>query len=152
MSYRQSNMKKPPRDTSLLSSVFRIFKDSSAQKTVKKTQQSRVHKQERQPAQSSSGAEFPYRAAEIVVEDCCCDAVRALSGTRFLLNKVPHIPLRDCTSRKCTCVYVRYNDRRVDYGDRRAAYSTLTNAYTTIGNSERRGSRGRRADDVRLNQ
>jgi hypothetical protein len=143
-------MKKTSKNSSFLSGVFRIFKSSPTPKAMKTAQRARI--QEKHNKQSPGGTDFPYRAAEIVVEDCACDAVRVLTGNRFLLDEVPHIPVANCTSRKCTCTYVRHKDRRNKYEERRAEFSALTNAYTTIGNSERRGSAGRRADDAPLSQ
>lgn len=143
-------MKKPPKNASFLSGVFSIFKGKPTPNAVKSAQ--RVRGQDKQRRQGSGSTDFPYRAAEIVIEDCACDAVRGLAGNRFLLDEVPHIPVADCTSRKCTCTYLRHNDRRNKYEERRAEFSALTNAYAATGNSERRGSAGRRADDALLSQ
>ena len=119
---------------------------------MKKAQQTRARIQQTQHRPSPSEAEHPFRAAEIVVDDCACDAVKPLAGTRFLMDEVPHLPVRECTSRKCTCVYLRHPDRRNVFDIRRAQYSTRTNAYTAVGNPERRASLGRRADDAPLSQ
>jgi hypothetical protein len=107
---------------------------------------------EKHSRQSASEMDFPYRAAEIVIQKNACKAVLGLTGNRFLMDEVPHIPVPDCTSRKCTCTYLRHNDRRNKNGNRRAEFSKLTNAYAVIGNSERRGVRGRRVDDMPLHQ
>ena len=135
-------MKKPPKNASILSGVFRIFKSKPGPGAMRTAQRLR-----NQDKQNPGATDFPYRAAEIVVEENACDAVRPLAGNRFLLDDVPHIPLAECTSRKCTCTYVRHRDRRNKYQERRAEFSALTNAYVTTGNSERRASGGRRADD-----
>ena len=145
-------MKKTSKGSSFLSSVVGIFTDSSTQKAMKKAQQMRTRIQAGQHRRSPSEAEHPYRAAEIVADDCACDAVKPLTGTRFLMDEVPHIPVRGCTSRKCNCAYVRHLDRRNTIDIRRAQYAALTNAYTTSGNTERRASFGRRADDAPLTQ
>ncbi|MCB1687492.1 MAG: hypothetical protein KDI33_03365 [Halioglobus sp.] len=142
-------MKKTSRDSSFLSGVFRIFKSSPARGTMKTAQKARERVLEKHSRQSASERELPYRAAEIVVQKSACEAVMGLTGTRFLMDEVPHIPVPDCTSRKCTCTYLRHEDRRNKFGNRRAEFSKLTNAYAVIGNSERRAvSGGRRFDDV----
>lgn len=143
-------MKKPPKNASFLSGVFSIFKSKPTPSAMKTAQRTRG--QDKRNKQGSGGTDFPYRAAEIVIEDCACDAVRGLAGNRFLLDEVPHIPVADCTSRKCTCTYIRHKDRRNKYQERRAEFSALTNAYVKTGHSERRGSAGRRADDAPLGQ
>lgn len=90
---------------------------------------------------------YPYRAAEIVGDQGACAAAAAIAEKRFLLHEVPRIPLADCTSRKCTCTYVRYKDRRSWTTNRRAEFSMHTRLYGTLGNSDRRRKTGRRADD-----
>jgi hypothetical protein len=140
-------MKKTPKNSSLLSSMLTIFSRKPAKTTMKTVQKGSVRVVTKHNKKKYSGVDYPYRAAEIVVADPGCDAARVLAGTRFLLRDVPHIPLPECTSRKCACTYVRYLDRRNQHMDRRAEFSILTNVYSTIGNEERRRRIGRRADD-----
>lgn len=55
----------------------------------------------------------PFAGAEVIPrKDCCCDAVRAIAGRRFLSREVPLIPLRDCDQPNCACTYRRYAERR----------------------------------------
>lgn len=41
-----------------------------------------------------------------------CSSVKKLSRIRFLASKVSFLPLWDCDSKACTCIYVHYKDRR----------------------------------------
>ena len=58
----------------------------------------------------------PYHGVEIKACGPACDAVKRLSGKRFLADEAPLIPLSECTLKggACdTCVYVHFDDRRV---------------------------------------
>tara|TARA_R110002049_G_scaffold67693_5_gene175756 strand:- start:3912 stop:4355 length:444 start_codon:yes stop_codon:yes gene_type:complete len=145
-------MKKTSKTPTLLSGIIGIFKSKPTKSSMESAQRTRARVHEKHGRHSGPERDSPYRAAEIVVAQGACEPVRALAGTRYLLREVPHIPVTDCASRKCTCTYIHHPDRRNMDGDRRAHYDTLTNAYTTTGHSERRGSNGRRADDMPLGQ
>lgn len=57
----------------------------------------------------------PYHGVEIKACGPACDAVKRLSGKRFLADEAPLIPLSECTLKSggCdTCVYVHFDDRR----------------------------------------
>jgi len=144
------SMKKTSSGPSFLSSVLSIFSRKAVKSTRKVAQQVSPRQQAKHDRQAFSGVKYPYRAVAIMIGDCACEPVRALSGTRFLVSDAPHVPLPGCTVRKCGCTYERYLDRRNQNGDRRAEYSALTSVYTTIGNTERRRRRERRAADLAL--
>jgi hypothetical protein len=97
--------------------------------------------------QTSSATSDRYRSAEIVFEECACDAVMTISGTRFLVNDVPRIPVSDCTLPNCKCSYVRYNDRRSWTEERRALFSLRTKVYAASSDEERRKKSDRRVDE-----
>ncbi|CAA0100932.1 Uncharacterised protein [Halioglobus japonicus] len=145
-------MKKMSKRPALLSGIFGIFKSKPTKTSMKSAQRMRARVQQKHGKHCAGGQDSPYRAAEIVVKEGACDTAKALAGTRFLMREVPHIPVVDCVSRRCTCTYLHHSDRRNKDGDRRAHFDTLTSAYVTTGHSERRGSRGRRADDRPLGQ
>ena len=45
--------------------------------------------------------------------DRCCDAVKALSGQRFLSEEAPLLPLAECSNPQgCRCVYEHFDERR----------------------------------------
>ena len=96
---------------------------------------------------SSSQAESRYRAASILASRCACDAVRIVEGRRYLAAEAPRLPLQDCSAERCTCRYVRYEDRRSSQGDRRALYSLQTDLYGLSGQPDRRTRQGRRRAD-----
>jgi hypothetical protein len=88
-----------------------------------------------------------YRAASILASRCACDAVRIVEGKRYLAAQAPRLPLQDCSADRCTCRYVRHEDRRSSQGDRRALYSLQTNLYGVDGQPDRRRRQGRRRAD-----
>jgi len=47
-----------------------------------------------------------------------CASVKSLQGKHFLASEVSSLPLSRCSSKKCRCTYVHYQDRR-DGEDRR---------------------------------
>ena len=98
-------------------------------------------------AVSASQAASRYRAASILVSRCACDAVKIVEGKRYLAAEAPMLPLQDCSADRCTCRYVRHEDRRSSQGDRRALYSLQTDLYGMEGQPDRRRKRGRRLAD-----
>ena len=111
--------------------------------TARKTS-ARIHTKRQQRANMDQADD--YRSAEIQIQDCACDAVKKLGGTRFLLGDVPLIPVPDCTSSECKCSYTKYKDRRSWSADRRAHF-TLHNESRNADSSERREKEGRRTSD-----
>ena len=81
----------------------------------------------------------PYHAVSIVAAPGACNAVRQLSGRRFLSEEAPSPPLPGCNAALCKCGYRHHDDRRA--ADRRAG------PRGPIG-EERRRSPGRRSTDV----
>ena len=98
--------------------------------------------------QSAPKVKSPYRATSINARGCGCAATAALGKTRFLCSaNIPKLPLAECTSQSCQCVYVRHDDRRSSQEDRRAIYSMQTDLHGAQGEVQRRAKRGRRESD-----
>lgn len=95
---------------------------------------------------------FPYRATSIRCEARACDAVKPLARRRFLVSEgdIPRLPLADCDTPGCGCIYVKHNDRRRHGDDRRelGGMGQLRREYA--GESERRSGRGRRSAELVL--
>lgn len=81
----------------------------------------------------------PHHAVAIRPGKDCCGEARALAGRRFLSGEAPDLPLRECTAKRCTCVYQHFDDRRSGIERRKAS---------TFPRYDRRRSRGRRVDDL----
>ena len=96
---------------------------------------------------SDAPAVSRYRAASILASRCACDAVKMVEGKRYLAAQAPKLPLLDCSAERCTCRYVRHEDRRGSQGDRRALYSLQTDLYGVDGQPDRRRRQGRRRAD-----
>lgn len=70
----------------------------------------------------SSGRKTPVKTLShlfhgIAIEPCdgACEAARAMTGSRFLSEEAPRLPLDDCTNASaCRCVYRHFTDRRTD--------------------------------------
>ncbi len=92
----------------------------------------------------------PWRGTSIVHDDTACDAVKNISGKRFLdTDRVtPAIPLPGCDAAQCNCRYERHEDRRDTADDRRAPNALQSNLYADSGKANRRlRKRGRRKTD-----
>lgn len=90
----------------------------------------------------------PYQAAEIEFDaECACDAVKQITGKRFLVRDIPPIPVPDCDSPNCSCSYARYRDRRQWIDDRRGLFHASTNAYALGDEPNRRKQRDRRTSE-----
>jgi len=91
----------------------------------------------------------PYRATAIVCGENSCEAVRAISGKRFLDadKDIPHVPLPNCDTPQCSCKYERFLDRRDTDVIRRAPPGLRGQLHLHMGNVERRLKRGRRTSD-----
>ena len=100
----------------------------------------------RKPAKAAPGkAVEPYRAVAIVGGlDGCCERARRLAGRRFLMTDPPPLPLPGCDFAKCTCKYVRFDDRRM--GPRRSEEAGITNTFVRTEERREEGS-GRRSTD-----
>jgi hypothetical protein len=72
-----------------------------------------------------------------------CASVKKLKGIHFLASEVSPLPLYGCSSKKCSCTYQHYQDRR-DGEDRRYLSTTLR---TSLESNEQRLS-----DDDRRKQ
>jgi len=85
----------------------------------------------------------PYHAVSIKPGLECCQASKQFGNMRFLAHKAPRLPLPECTSSSCTCLYTHYSDRRTG-SERRTILADPTSA----DSRNRRMNRGRRATDV----
>ena len=89
----------------------------------------------------------PYHAVSVHTGSTACLEAKGLRGQRFLSGEAPQLPLADCTSQHCHCVYQHHPDRRTGNGDRRAVGSTARGIPARHGEGERRLARGRREID-----
>ena len=91
----------------------------------------------------------PYPATAIICGEKSCEAVKAISGKRFLDadKDIPQIPLPNCDTPKCSCKYEHYLDRRNTDEIRRAPPGLKNQLHPRIENVERRLTRGRRTSD-----
>lgn len=88
-----------------------------------------------------------YRGVEVIANGKdCCEAVREISGKRFLSEEVPKLPLIGCDATECRCSYELFEDRRTDL--RRASDATCDIASQFHRSDHRSGrSSGRRSED-----
>jgi hypothetical protein len=101
-------------------------------------------------AETQAGASHrahPYHSVSIHTGSAACLQARGLKQKRFLSGEAPQLPLAECTSPKCHCVYQHHPDRRSGNGDRRAFGGTASGMLRSHGNGERRLSSGRREID-----
>jgi len=108
---------------------------SSAVKRIEPTTESR----KKPPRQN-------FKGASIQPGDKCCQAVRELSGKRFLVEEIPRLPLERCDRiGECLCKYHNHPDRR-SAEDRRNVYGSMS-ATGEIGmsDSNKRAGMDRRA-------
>ena len=97
------------------------------------------------PGEAKKTARTDYKGASIQPADNCCQAVREISGTRFLVEEVPRLPLERCDRiAECLCKYNNYPDRRSGE-DRRNVYGSLS----TVGEIGRNEANHRSGMDRR---
>jgi hypothetical protein len=89
----------------------------------------------------------PYHSVSIHTGSSACLHAKGLRQQRFLSGEASQLPLAECTSPKCHCVYQHHPDRRSGNGDRRAIGGTASGILMGHQNGERRLSRGRRGID-----
>jgi hypothetical protein len=82
-----------------------------------------------------------FHCVEIRSGAVSCDAVKQLAGIRFLSDEAPTLPVSGCTSGKCTCGFVHFDDRRQQ--DRRNPYGQWSSIPPLL-TGERRARRDRR--------
>jgi hypothetical protein len=95
------------------------------------------------PTQPRPPEKTNFHAVSILPGDNACAAAYRFTGQRFLSVGAPRLPLPSCDAAACTCRYKHHKDRRA--GPRR--HSDMGMMSGMYGGSERRRSRGRRADD-----
>ena len=100
---------------------------------------------------TAPAARSPYRATSIECSGTACDAAKAIDGKRFLDRDrvTPALPLERCDMSRCTCSYVRHEDRRDHDEDRRHPGVGLVSALYDRGEKPdlRSRKRGRRKTD-----
>jgi hypothetical protein len=97
----------------------------------------------KQPPHKPRASESRFHAVSIKPGESACAAAHRFTGQRFLSATAPRLPLPMCDSPRCTCRYKHHKDRRAG-PRRRGEVGMMTAQYS---GSERRRSRGRRADD-----
>ena len=97
----------------------------------------------KQPPTEPRPPETKFHAVSIILGDDACAAAHRFTGQRFLAHHAPRLPLPTCDSPRCTCRYRHHKDRRA--GPRRR--SEVGMMVASYKGSERRRTRGRRADD-----
>jgi hypothetical protein len=81
-----------------------------------------------------------FRAVEIAPSLLCCEAAMQASGRRYLLSKVPRVPLVGCTMpTTCSCMYRKNADRRD--GDRRLLGAGTSRWFAGIESRKHEGRR-----------
>ena len=86
-----------------------------------------------------------FHAVTIQAGRNCCSQARALQGHRFLSREAPSLPLKDCSSDNCMCLYQHHDDRRS--GLRRARdMGVAMDGWMEVDNRVQKG-RGRRKVD-----
>jgi hypothetical protein len=85
-----------------------------------------------------------WHAVSIKPGATACDAVRKLSGTRWLSAQAPRFPVADCDVRSCECRYRHHPDRRAQP---RRQLDRDGIARVHRGDERRVGARGRRPSD-----
>ena len=90
----------------------------------------------------------PYRAVSIDPRGEGCGAALAQRDRRYLLGRVPALPLAGCDSGSCRCRYRHHQDRRDEDGDRRLLGGLESALYAAGNDRERRETAGRRREDL----
>ncbi|MDZ7785117.1 MAG: hypothetical protein U5K56_19935 [Halioglobus sp.] len=106
----------------------------------------------RRPGAAVAPQPFPDRATSIRCEARACEAVKTLARRRFLVSEggIPRLPLADCDTPGCGCVYVKHNDRRRHGDDRREIGGMSQLRREHAGEPDRRSGRERRGADLVL--
>jgi hypothetical protein len=95
------------------------------------------------PAKPRPPGSKKFHAVSIIPGERACAAAYRFTGQRFLSAYAPRLPLPTCDSPHCTCRYKHHKDRRAG-PRRRSEVGMMTASYS---GSERRRTRGRRAED-----
>ncbi|MCV2219287.1 hypothetical protein [Thauera sp. Sel9] len=92
--------------------------------------------------------QHPYHCVALEARGDGCEAVRKLAGQRFLAAHAPHLPLADCESSRCECIYRHHEDRR--HYNRRDPYVHAQRMQFIDAREDRRSASGRRKTDLML--
>ena len=93
-----------------------------------------------EPVKRISSKTSRYHAVSIVFDKYACPAAKELAGRRFLSTDAPALPLSNCSSMQCNCVFKHHADRRSGK-DRRSPFSPAGFSAAT-GNFEQEQRQG----------
>ena len=101
-------------------------------------------------AAAAARQEHPFQAVSLCSLGGGCAAGEAYGQRRFLVNESPPLPLEECTSKHCTCKYIRHEDRRYDGLGWRLSLEAAAELDADFEAINRRAqvSRGRRKTDM----
>ena len=114
-----------------------VRQKDSARKPARKAEVTMI-----QPSQTNS----EFHAVSIRQGQRVCEAVKKLSGQRFLSKEAPMLPVDGCDITQCDCSYVHYRDRRSGKDRRSPFNSGGLSATTGKFQIERRENRERRRE------
>ena len=83
-----------------------------------------------------------YKCVVIKTGMKACQAAQDLAGKPILLNEAPILPLQACDTSKCTCKFIKQDDRRTD--DRRAHLKAAREIMGDADSHNRRERKDRR--------
>jgi hypothetical protein len=101
-------------------------------------------KGKKRSARPAANETNPYHAVSVIPGSDACAAAYRFSGQKFLSRQAPRLPLPTCDVARCECRFKHYKDRR---GSPRRS-SDMGMMAGTFNGTERRRTRGRRADDL----
>lgn len=97
------------------------------------------------PVSKVSDQSSPYHAVSLQYSSNACDAAKAMTGRRFLSSAAPRLPLPECDSLECRCLFGHHSDRRTG-SDRRSPFRPggVGGSGTGTFKAERRQKKDRR--------
>lgn len=100
---------------------------------------------ERKPARTEVAQSRPFQGVAVLHGVPACAAAMRISEQRMLAKHAPPLPLPNCTMpHKCTCRFLKFNDRRAGMQRRLADVGIATQLFA---GPERRAGAGRRHGD-----
>jgi hypothetical protein len=119
---------------------LRSDSEADANSPVTKNNPKQTAKSEQKQVRSN------YKGASIQPGEQCCQAVRELSETRFLVEAAPRLPLERCDRiTECLCKYHNHPDRRSGEDRRNVCGSMSTAGKIGMRESNHRSGMDRRA-------
>lgn len=89
-----------------------------------------------------------YSSVSIYCGPEACSAASALSGSRYLVDEAPSLPLPRCSAETCQCGYFTYRDRRSFLTNRRANSRLEATSRHGLWRDNRRAGEDRRRINV----